>query len=117
MKNLRWMVGSGLVAGAMGAMLLPAASASATEGFACPVGTDTIAVPYAWSVDSVPLLAGTVCVEGGTTRLSSYDVNTPWTATVKSQGVSSKGLNIVFKNPETRQKITLVYASGRTVLK
>lgn len=101
------MVGSGLVAGAMGAMLLPAASASASDGFACPVGTDTIAVPYAWSVDSVPLLAGTVCVEGGTTLLNSYDVNTPWKATVKSQGTSSKGLSVVFANTLTRQKITL----------
>ena len=117
MKNLRRLVGPGLVAGAMGAMLLPAASASATEGFACPVGTDTIQVPYAWSADSVPLLAGTVCVEGGTTLLNSYDVNAPWKATVKSQGASSKGLSIVFANTQSRQKITLLYTRGRTVLK
>ncbi|HEY6745057.1 MAG TPA: hypothetical protein VI357_04990 [Mycobacteriales bacterium] len=116
-NNLRWTVGSGLVAGAIGAMLIPAASASATEGFACPAGTDTIEVPYAWSADNVPSLAGTVCVEGGTTLLNSYDVNAPWTATVKSDGSSSKGLSIVFKNPETKQKLTLVYAAGRTVLK
>lgn len=47
MSTLRMAVGSGLVAGALGAMLLPAASASATEGFACPAGTDTIEIPYA----------------------------------------------------------------------
>lgn len=117
MKSLRLMVGSGLVAGAMGAMLLPAASASATEGFACPTGTDTLAVPYAWSADNVPSLAGTVCVVSGTTLLASYDVNSPWQATVKSLGVSSRGLNIVFRNTQTKQKITLVYASGRTVVK
>lgn len=117
MKTLRWAVGSGLVAGALGAMLLPAASASATEGFACPVGTDTIEVPYAYSADNVPSLAGTVCVAGGTTLLDSYDVNKPWKATVKSAGASSKGLNIVFKNPQTKQKLTLVYARGRTVIK
>jgi hypothetical protein len=116
-RNLRRVVGAGLAAGAIGAVLLPAAAASATEGFACPAGTDTLQIPYAWSVDNVPSLAGTVCVEGGTTLLNSYDVNTPWKATVKSQGASSKGLNIVFKNPQTKQKITLVYARGRTVLK
>lgn len=125
-----------VVAGVLGAVLLPAASASATEGlacpegtdtitaaasategFACPTGTDTIAVPYAWSVDNVPSLAGTVCVQGGTTLLSSYDMNKPWKATVKSTGASSKGLSIVFKNAQTKQKITLVYASGKTVIK
>jgi hypothetical protein len=117
MKNLRWVIGSGLVAGALGAVLLPAAGASATEGFACPDSTDTIAVPYAWSADGVPSLAGTVCVEAGTTMLNTYDANTPWKATVKSVGVSSKGLNIVFKNTVTKQKITLTYARGRTVIK
>jgi hypothetical protein len=116
-KNLRWVIGSGLVAGAMGAILLPATGASATEGFLCPASTDTITVPYSWSADGVPSLAGTVCVETGTTMLNSYDANTPWKATVKSVGVSSKGLNIVFKNTETKQKITLVYAKGRTVIK
>jgi hypothetical protein len=116
-KNVRLTIGAGLAAGAIGAVLLPAAGASATEGFACPAGTDTLEIPYAWSADNVPSLAGTVCVEGGTTLLNSYDLNTPWKATVKSQGASSKGLNIVFKNPETKQKITLVYARGRTVLK
>jgi hypothetical protein len=116
-KNLRRIVGSGLAAGAIGAVLLPAAGASATEGFACPDGTDTIQVPYSWSADGIPSLAGTVCTDGGTTLLNSYDVNTPWKATVKSQGASSKGLNIVFKNPQSKQKITLVYAKGRTVIK
>ena len=65
----------------------------------------------------MPSLAGTVCVEGGTTLLNSYDLNAPWKATVKSTGTSSKGLTIVFKNPQTKQKLTLVYARGRTVLK
>ena len=115
--TLRRRVGAGLAAGAIGAVRLPAAAASATEGFACPDGTDTVQVPYSWSADGVPSLAGTVCVEGGTTVLNSYDVNEPWKATVKSLGVSSKGLNIVFKNTETKQKITLVYAKGRTVIK
>ena len=114
---MKKIIGPALAAGAIGALLLPAAAASATEGFACPTGTDTIQVPYAWSADGVPSLAGTVCVEGGTTLLNSYDVNTPWKATVKSQGASSKGLSIVFKNPQTKQKVTLVYAKGRTVIK
>ncbi|HST66248.1 MAG TPA: hypothetical protein VLM05_13765 [Mycobacteriales bacterium] len=116
-KNVRRVIGSGLAAGAIGAVLLPAAAASATEGFACPTGTDTIEIPYSWSADNVPSLAGTVCVEGGTTLLNSYDVNAPWKATVKSVGASSKGLSVVFKNTQTKQKITLVYARGRTVIK
>lgn len=101
-NSLRRVIGSGLAAGAIGAVLLPAA-ASATEGFACPTGTDTSQVPYSRSADGVPSLAGTVCIEGGTTLLNSYDVNAPWEATVKSQGVGSKGLNIVFKNPQAKQ--------------
>lgn len=115
--NSRRVLGTALAAGAIGAVLLPAAAASATEGFACPTGTDTLQIPYSWSADNVPSLAGTVCVEGGTTLLHSYDLNTPWRATVKSQGASSKGLKIVFTNPQTKQKVTLVYARGRTVIK
>lgn len=41
----------------------------------------------------------------------------PGKATVKSTGASSKGLSIVFTNAQTKQKITLVHASGKTVIK
>ena len=116
-KNVRWSLGSLLVAGAMGAMVLPATSAWATEGFVCPAGTDTIEVPFAWSADNVPSLAGTVCVDSGTTLLNTVDVNKPWRATVKSTGATSKGLDIRFKNPKTGDKVELIYARGKTVIK
>jgi hypothetical protein len=116
-NKVRLGLGSFLVAGAVGAMVLPATSAWATEGFVCPVGTDTIEVPFAWSADNVPSLAGTVCVDAGTTFLNTVDVNKPWRATVKSTGASSKGLDIRFKNPKTGDKIELIYAKGRTVIK
>ncbi|HEV7653463.1 MAG TPA: hypothetical protein VGP36_01825 [Mycobacteriales bacterium] len=116
-KNLRWVAGSCLAAGLAASVLLPATSASATPGFLCPAGTDTIDVPYGFSADNTALLAGTVCVEGGTTLLNSYDVNKPWKATVKSQGASSKGLDIRFKNPKTGAKVSLLYKKGKTVIK
>jgi hypothetical protein len=116
-KNVRLGLGALLAAGAIGAMMLPATSAWATEGFVCPVGTDTIEVPYAWSVDNTPLLAGTACVDQGTTLLNTVDVNNPWRATIKATGASSKGLDIRFSNPKTGDRIELIYASGKTVLK
>jgi len=59
-KSLKLSLGSVVVAGALGAVLLPATSASATEGFVCPADTDTIAVPAAFAADGTPVLAGTV---------------------------------------------------------
>jgi hypothetical protein len=46
-KSLKLSLGSLVVAGALGAVVIPSVSASATEGFVCPSNTDTIAVPYA----------------------------------------------------------------------
>lgn len=99
-KTTKFSLGSLVVASALGAVLLPAASASA-EGFTCPENTDTIAVPFAYDADNNPELAGTVCVLSGTTVFDSVDINDGWTAEVKSAG--SRGRTEVrFSNAETR---------------
>ena len=115
-KTTKFSLSSVVVAGALGAMLLPAASAYATEGFACPEGTDTIAVPYAFDADSNPELAGTVCVLTGTTVFESLDVTDGWSAELKSAG--SKGRTEVrFSNDSTRARVELRYEAGRTEIK
>jgi hypothetical protein len=109
-------LGSIVVAGTLGAVLLPAASASATEAFACPEGTDSIAVPYAFDAESNPELAGTVCVLTGTTVFESVDIADGWTAEVKSAG--SKGRTEVrFQNADTRDRVELRDEAGRTEIK
>jgi hypothetical protein len=115
-KSLKLSLGSVVVAGTMGAMVLPAAAASATEGFTCPTGTDQIEVPYAFTADNTPLLAGTVCVFSGTTRFASVDVTDGWTAQVKS-GTSIDRTDVRFANSATRDKVELRYEPGRTEIK
>ena len=115
-KTTKLTLGSVVVAGALGAVLLPAVSASAAEGFTCPENTDTIAVPFAYDADNNPELAGTVCVRTGTTVFDSVDVTDGWTAEVKSAG--SKGRTEVrFSNAETRGRVELRYEAGRTEIK
>jgi hypothetical protein len=116
-KTAKLSLGSLLVAGAMGAMLLPATAASATEGFLCPAGTDTIEVPYAWTADNVPLLAGTVCVVSGTTLLEEVDVSTNWTDEVKSDGTGSNQRTDVRFTSSTGDKVELRYEPGKTEIK
>ena len=115
-KTAKWSLGSLLVAGAMGAVLLPAATASATEGFTCPENTDTIDVPYAFADDSTPLLAGTVCVVSGTTEFVSVDVTDGWRAEVKSSG-SNDRTEVRFTDPDTRDRVELRYEAGKTEIK
>jgi hypothetical protein len=115
-KTTKISLSSIVVAGALGAVLLPAASASAAEGFACPEGTDTIAVPYAFDADSNPELAGTVCVLTGTTVFDSMNVTDGWTAQVKSAG-SNDRTEVRFSNPDTRDRVELRYEAGRTEIK
>jgi hypothetical protein len=91
-------------------------SAHATEGFTCPEGSTAVEVPYAWTADNVPLLAGTVCVYEETTTLQSLDVNAPWHFEVKSSG-GSKGVDVRFTNPETRDRVELIYEPGQTEIK
>ncbi len=115
-KTTKFSLSSVVVAAVLGAVLLPAASASATEGFVCPEGTDTIAVPYAFDAASNPELAGTVCVLTGTTVFESMDITDGWTAEVKSAG--SKGRTEVrFQNADTRDRVELRYEAGRTEIK
>jgi hypothetical protein len=117
-KSLKLSLGSVVVAGALGAVLIPASSASATDGFICPDGTDTIAVPYAFAADGTPLLAGTVCVNAGTTVLNMVDDSTGWTDQVKDDGLNSNlRTDVRFTNSSTGARVELRYEPGRTEIK
>lgn len=117
-KSLKLSLGSVVVAGALGAVLLPATSASATVGFVCPTGTDTIAVPSAFAADGTPVLAGTVCVNAGTTVLNSVDTADGWSAQVKSDGSNNNlRTDVKFSQQSTGDKVELRYEPGRTVIR
>ena len=117
-KSLKLSFGSVVVAGALGAMLLPATAASATEGFVCPTGTDTIEVPYAYSADGIALLAGTVCVNAGTTVLNTVDDSTGWTHEVKDDGLNSNlRTDVRFTDTSTGNRVELRYEPGKTEIK
>ena len=117
-KSLKLSLGSVVVAGALGAMLIPATSASAEETSVCATGTDAIDVPYAFSADNTPLLAGTVCVVSGTTLLSSVSVADGWSAEVKSDGTdSNERTEVRFTEPTTDDRVELRYEPGRTEIK
>ena len=84
--------------------------------FTCPAGDDTIDVPFGFTADGLPELAGTVCVQGGTTRLDTLDVTPGWVAQVRSDG--SRGRTEVrFTSLVTRQRVELRYEPGRTEIK
>jgi hypothetical protein len=117
-KSLKLSLGSVVVAGALGAVLMPAASASATEGFVCPADTDTIDVPYAFAADGTALLAGTVCVNAGTTVLNTVDTADGWSAEVKSDGTkSNQATDVRFTDASNGDRVELKYEPGRTVIK
>ena len=117
-KSLKLSLGSVVVAGALGAILIPATSASATEGFVCPTATDTIEVPAGFAADSTPILAGTVCVDAGTTVLNSVDVADGWSAEVKADGTNSnQRTDVRFSQPSTGDRVELRYEPGKTVIK
>ena len=118
-KSLKLSLGSVVVAGALGAMLIPATTASAEEAPAvCPVGTDPIDVPFAFTADNTPELAGTVCVVSGTTEFASVSVTDGWSADVKSDGTSSSARTEVrFTESSTRDRVELRYEPGRMEIK
>jgi hypothetical protein len=117
-KSLKLSLGSVVVAGALGAVLLPGTSASATEGFLCPTDTDTIEVPAAFAADGTAILAGTVCVNAGTTVLNSVDVSDGWSAQVKSDGTTSNArTDVRFTEPSTGDRVELRYEPGKTEIK
>jgi hypothetical protein len=119
-KSLKLSLGSVVVAGALGAMLIPATTASATEETpsVCAAGTDAIDVPFAFTADNTPLLAGTVCVVSGTTEFASVSVTDGWSAQVKSDGTSSGARTEVrFADSATRDRVELRYEPGRMEIK
>ena len=117
-KSLKLSLGSVVVAGALGAVLLPATPASATEGFVCPADTDTIAVPAAFAADGTPVLAGTVCVNAGTTVLNSVDTADGWSAQIKADGTNNNlRTDVRFIQRSTGDKVELRYEPGKTVIK
>jgi D-alanyl-D-alanine carboxypeptidase len=115
-KTTKFSLSSAIAAGVLGAVLLPAAPAFATEGFVCPEGTDTIDVTYGYTADNTPELAGTVCVLTGTTIFDSLDTADGWTADLRSTG--SRGRTEVrFYNDSTGDRVELRYEPGRTEIK
>ena len=119
-KSLKLSLGSVAVAGALGAMLLPATAASAADeaSAVCAAGTDAVDVPYAFAADNTPLLAGTVCVVSGTTVFASVTTTDGWSAEVKSDGTSSsERTEVRFTESETRDKVELRYEPGRMEIK
>ena len=109
--------GALLAASALGVVVAPV-TADATDGFVCPDGTDTIAVPYGYTPDNQPLLAGTVCVYAGTTHFATLDTSAGWTAEVKSTGTGSGGrTDVRFTRTSDRKRVELIYEPGRTVIK
>ena len=116
-KSLKRSLGSVIVAGALGAVLIPTA-ASATEGFVCPADTDTIQVPAGFTADNTPILAGTVCVNTGTTVLNSVDTADGWSAQVKSDGTNSnERTDVRFTEMSTGDRVELKYEPGKTVIR
>jgi hypothetical protein len=117
-KSLKLSLGSVVVAGALGAVLLPATSASATDGFLCPTNTDTVQVPAAFADDGTPILAGTVCLNAGTTVLNSVDVADGWSAQVKEDGTNSnERTDVRFSELSTGDRVELRYEPGKTEIK
>ena len=113
---MRKILGLGALAAA--AIVLPVTAASALDAPAtgCPAGTDTVEVPYGYTADSTPLLAGSVCVRTGTTTYSSMTVSAGWSAELKSDGTRGR-TEIRFTNRTTGAKLDLRYAPGRTEIK
>jgi hypothetical protein len=117
-KSLKLSLGSVVVAGALGAILIPATSASAVEPSVCAAGTDAIDVPFAFTADNTPELAGTVCVVSGTTQFASVSVADGWSAEVKSDGTNtSSRTDVRFTESATRDRVELRYEPGRTEIK
>jgi hypothetical protein len=117
-KSLKLSLGSVLVAGALGAILIPATSASATDGFLCPAGTDTVEVPAGFAADATPILAGTVCLNTGTTVLNSVDVADGWSAQVKADGTNSNlRTDVRFTEQSTGDRVELRYEPGKTEIR
>jgi len=117
-KTMKYRIASLFAASALAAVLPPAASASATEGLTCPTGTDTIQVPYAFTSDNQPLLAGTVCVVEGTTRFAAVDTEAGWTAEVKSDGTGNNArTDVKFTQTSTNDHLELIYEPGRFWIK
>jgi hypothetical protein len=117
-KSAKLSFGTLAVAGAFGAMLIPATAASAADApaFVCPANTDTVEVPYAYAADNTPELAGTVCVEAGGTAFETMNVTPGWSAQLKSDGSDGR-TEVRFSEAVTRDRVELRYEAGRTEIK
>jgi hypothetical protein len=131
-NTARWGLSSLVVVAATGAFLLPASAAFASGGtpapaptpildpvvslFSCPEGTDTIDVPFGFTADALPELAGTVCVHTGTTVFDTMNVTPGWTARLRSDGSDGR-TEVQFTSLLTRDNVELRYEAGRTEIK
>ncbi len=105
-----------LTAGVLGAVALQAPAAFANPNFVCPTGSDTIPARYGTAADGSPLIAGTVCVFSGTTAFRSLDETAGWRAVAKDT-FGSPTTDVIFTNTQTRNKIEVIYKSGRLEIK
>jgi hypothetical protein len=115
-KTVKVGLSSLLAVGALGTALLQAPAASADPGFVCPVGSDTILAKYGTAPDGTPVIAGTVCVFAGTTAFRSLDETAGWRAVAKDV-FGSPTTDVIFTNTQTRNKVEVIYKSGRLEIK
>jgi hypothetical protein len=115
-KTIKLGLGSLLTAGALSAALLQAPDASASPGFVCPAGSDTIPAQYGTAADGTPLIAGTVCVFSGTTAYRSVDMTAGWRAVAKDV-YGSPTTDVIFTQTSTQKKVEVLYKSGRLEIK
>lgn len=105
-----------LTAGVLGAAMLQAPAAFANPNFVCPAGSDTIPARYGTAADGSPLIAGTVCVFAGTSAFRSLDETAGWRAVAKDV-FGSPTTDVIFTNTQTRNKVEVIYKSGRLEIK
>jgi hypothetical protein len=115
-KTVKLGLSSLLTAGALGAALLQAPAASADPNFVCPTGSDTIPARYGTAPDGSALIAGTVCVFSGTSAFRSLDETAGWRAVAKDV-YGSPTTDVIFTNTQSRDKVEVIYKSGRLEIK
>jgi hypothetical protein len=115
-KTVKLGLSSLITAGALGATLLQAPAASASPGFVCPAGSDTIPARFGTAADGSPMVAGTVCVFAGTTAFRSLNETAGWRAVAKDV-FGSPTTDVIFTNTQTRNKVEVIYKSGRLEIK
>ena len=120
-KSLKLGLGSVIVTGALGAVLVPAVSASAAvvdPSTVCAASDNAFEVPFAFAKDGTPQLAGIVCIVDGTSQFDSVWIAPGFTAEVKAEGTGiTAKTNVRFFNPTTRDKAEFRDENGQTQIR